>query len=133
MDGSALQTCVWRTFAGRRMKFELRIGEIGELERLTASGIGEIFFRMTTLRFKHADVRESIRLGMMGAGETEATATSLVSFYVDREPIGAHLQLAMDILTACVNGVSPEGNGDGEGATSDAPATSSPSTEPAAP
>ena len=116
------------------MKFELRIGEIGELERVAQAGIGEIYMRMTGLRFRHADIRETIRLGLMGAGEIEATATSLVGFYVDPSPIGTHLQLAADILEACVNGVPPEGNVEGETVSQgDAPATSSPSTEPLAP
>lgn len=116
-------------FAGRRRKFQLRIGEIGELERLCGAGLGEIMVRLSAHRFYLADIRETIRLGLEGGGESEPAATALVMRNVDPTPIGEHLQLAADILSAAVTGVPVEAPGKDRAAGSDdAPETSPPST-----
>lgn len=133
MSEAALSTSVQREFAGRRRRFELRIGEIGELERHCDAGIGAILVRLATMNFKASDIRETVRLGLMGGGETEAEATHLTLYYVDKRPLGDSLQLASDIVNACVNGVVDEGKEPGETERSANPATSPPSTEPVAP
>jgi hypothetical protein len=126
------RTAVYRPFAGRERKFQLRIGEIGELERLAGAGIGEIMVRLGSHRFKAADIRETIRLGLEGGGASEPEATALVMRSVDKNPLAEHLQLAADILSAAVTGI-PDSAGKDQAAGSDAPETSPPSMPPAPP
>ncbi|ATQ67733.1 MULTISPECIES: gene transfer agent family protein [Methylosinus] len=126
------QTCIHADLAGRRRKFELRLGEIGELERLCNAGIGAIYMRLVSMQWRNDDIRETIRLGLMGGGASEPDATMVVMRYIDPEPKGRHLALAASILSACIEG-APEGNAEGEGPKSDASETSPPSTKSAAP
>ncbi|ACL62057.1 gene transfer agent family protein [Methylobacterium nodulans] len=125
------RTAHYAEFAGRRRKFELRLGEIGELERRCGAGIGAIMLRLANHTFYGADVRETVRLGLIGGGEDLAGAEALMRYTVDGFPLSTHLQLAADILSAAVAGVEPEGNGETEG-RSDAPATSPSGTAPGA-
>lgn len=92
-------------FAGREYDFCLSSPEIvEELERLCRCGIGEIALRIGNLRFTKADIREPIRLGLMGAGLPAADATALVMFEVDPHPLDDNLQLAAEIVGARVWG-----------------------------
>ncbi|BDV33924.1 gene transfer agent family protein [Methylocystis iwaonis] len=126
------QTCIHLPFAGRKRKFELRIGEIGELERLCNAGIGAIYFRLVSEQWRYDDIRETIRLGLMGGGESQATAHMFVERYIDVGPKREHLAVAAKILNALIEGVDPP-KGAGERAEKSAPpATSPPSTKPAA-
>lgn len=130
------RTAVDRPFAGRTRRFQLRIGEIGELERLCGAGIGAIQLRLAGHQFRFADIREAVRLGLEGGGASEPEATGLVMRYVDRAPIAEHIQLAADILSACIAGVPEPEDEDPPGkptAERTDPATSPPSTAPAAP
>lgn len=125
-------TWIIADFAGQRRKFELRIGEIGELERLTHSGIAAILTRLVSMQWRNDDVRETIRLALIGGGTSEAGATGLALYTLDVAPKGQFLQLAADILAACINGAAPK-KADGEGTgPPETPATSSPSTGSAA-
>lgn len=122
-------------FAGRRRAFQLRIGEIGELEQVCGAGLGAVYARVATMQWRMDDLRETVRLGLIGGGATPAAAQSLVERYIDADdaPKGEALQLAADILSACINGVAAAlGKPEGEGA-SENPATSPPSTRPAPP
>ena len=127
-----MRRTVRAAFAGQDRTFRLRLGEIAELERCAGTGIGEIMMRLASHRFKQADIRDTVRLGLEGGGLPEPEATVLVMRYVDEEPLGEHLQLAADILSAAVSGV-PETPGKAEEARTSDPATSPPSTVPAPP
>lgn len=126
------KTAFAASFAGKARVFDLRIGEIEELENLCGAGIGAIFSRLATLQFRLADVRETIRLGLIGGGMPASEATFFVKRYVDREPINENIQLAADILRALFDGVKDATKDDppGEPARSDSPATSAPSSQP---
>lgn len=121
------RTAHYGPFAGEQRKFQLRLGEIGELERRCSAGIGEIMVRLGTHRFYLNDVRETVRLGLIGGGASEPESTRLVLRYVDPEPIAEHIQLAASILSACVSGVDPPKK---ETESADGPATSPASTGP---
>ena len=103
-----LATFVRRSFAGQPRKFELRIDEIGELETLRSAGIAAIFWRLCNAQFYHGDVRETVRLGLIGGGMGDADATALIGAAMDRKPIGEFLQLAADILSALINGCAED-------------------------
>jgi len=106
MGESNLTTRHVAAFAGRDRVFCLRIGEIGELETLCGSGIGAIYTRIATLQLKMADLRETIRLGLIGGGAIASEADFLVARYVDDAPLNTHLQLAADILKALFEGAA---------------------------
>jgi hypothetical protein len=132
MSEPQLHTAVYRDLAGRRRKLELRLGEIAELERLCGAGIAAVLVRLSTMQWRYDDIRETVRLGLMGGGASEPEATAIVMRALDPAPKGAHLQLAADVVNACVMGVAP-GKDEGEGAASAAPATSPPSMSSPAP
>lgn len=92
-------------FAGRERSFILRIGEVGELERLCNAGIGMIALRLSTHQFYVADVREAIRLALQGGGLGEPEATALVMSSIDENPLADHLDLAANIVQAYLNGL----------------------------
>lgn len=130
-----MTTAHFADFGGRRRKFQLRIGEIGELEQACGAGLGAVYARVATMQWRLDDLRETIRLGLIGGGASPGEAHMLVRRYVDADaaPKGGFLQLAADILMACINGVTAAaGKQEGEGTSGD-PATSPPSTKPAAP
>ena len=125
-------TALHADFAGRTLKFELRIGEIGELERRCNAGIGEIMVRLAAHRFYGHDIIEPIRLGLVGGGLSQADAETLMRFNVLGRPLAENLQLAGNILEAAVSGVPTPGKPTTEGMSDAAPATSPSSTDPAA-
>ena len=119
-------------FAGRPCRFQLRLGEMAELERLCGAGIGAIFMRLGTHQFSHRDVWDTIRLGLEGGRMSGLAASALVLRYQD-EPLMDYLPLAGRIVAAAVNGVPKDnaaGNAAAEGESPAAPATSRSSTAP---
>ncbi len=127
------RTLVTADFAGRPCRFQLRLGEMAELERLCGAGIGAIFMRLGTHQFSHRDVWDTIRLGLEGGGLSGVAASALVLRYQD-EPLMDFLPLAGRIVAAAVNGVpkaaDAAGNAATEGEGTTAPATSRSSTAP---
>lgn len=123
-------TVVDAPLCGRRRRFQLRLGEIAELERLAKAGIGEIALRLATHRFTSADIFDTIRLGLAGGGETEAGSSAIV-MTLEGQPMAPYVGLAAQIVDACINGV-PQDSGvkkaEAEGQR-ESPATSPPSTE----
>lgn len=126
------RTLVTAEFAGRPCRFQLRLGEMAELERLCGAGIGAIFMRLGAHQFTHRDVWDTIRLGLEGGGMSGIAASALVLRYQD-EPLMDYLPLAGRIVAAAVNGVPQDGaagNAAAEGEGTAAPATSRSSTAP---
>jgi hypothetical protein len=119
-------TTVRRPFAGRERDFRLRIGEIGELERICGAGIGAIAMRLAHHQFYAADVWDTLRLGLEGGGTPEIEASALLLRYKEG-PIADYIGLAGDIIGAAISGI-PVGNADAESQQS--PATSPNSTPP---
>lgn len=107
-SGDVFSTAVYRPLGGREQRFELRLGEIRELERACASGIAAVYMRVATLQFKIDDVRETIRLGLIGGGASFPEAEAIVRFSVDGRPVNGSVQLAADILRAVFEGLDPE-------------------------
>lgn len=68
--------------------FALKAKQIEELEHLTGVGIGRLTARVVTGDdFYFRDVRETIRLGLIGGGTPAVEATRLVNAYVDGQPL----------------------------------------------
>lgn len=103
---SGATTRLVRPFAGADRAFDIGvIGTIQALERACNAGMGTILARLEGAMFYHADVRETIRLGLMGAGMPEPEATALVQDNVDGRPILHQVGLAVAIMTAYAVGV----------------------------
>lgn len=98
-------THVVRPFAGRSRTFQLTLGGVEELERLCDAGIGLIYGRLESRTFWVADIRETIRLGLVGGGLDDAEASRLVIATVDPRPLVEALPLAVAIVTAYAVGV----------------------------
>jgi hypothetical protein len=71
---------------------------IVELERKTRAGIGGLCRRLFAGDFHHADVLETIRLGLIGGGETPQVAASLIAVYAANRPLAETYPLAVGIL-----------------------------------
>jgi hypothetical protein len=101
------KTAIRRPFAGQERTFDLRIGEIQTLERACDAGIFGILHRLAAHQARLADIRDTIRLGLMGGGASDAEATRLVMDAVDNRPLAEALPLAAEILSSVVNGLPP--------------------------
>ncbi|KMO40990.1 gene transfer agent family protein [Methylobacterium aquaticum] len=124
------RTMVRKFFAGRERNFQLRLGEIHELERNCSAGIGEVMARLATHRFGVNDIWEPVRLGLIGGGASALEADLTVqTYHPPHYPIAEFLSLAVEIVQGAVNGVPP-GKDETEGASAQAPGTSPSSSAP---
>jgi hypothetical protein len=69
-----------------------------ELERKTGAGIGALCRRLFAGDFKHSDVCETLRLGLIGGGTSPKEADALVAAYALRRPLSEIFPLAVAIL-----------------------------------
>jgi hypothetical protein len=111
-----------------------KIGQALELEEKCGVGISEILDRLRTGRWKVNDVRETIRLGLIGGGMTPINALGVVRRYVDDRPWGESVLVAQAVMIAAIIGVPGDvvGKDKAEGTATEANALSAPpSTAPA--
>ena len=89
-------------------RFALPAEMIIELERVTGAGIGTVCKRLFAGQFHHADILATIRLALIGGGETPQIAASLVATYAANRPLAETYPLAVSILeTAWFGRVQP--------------------------
>ena len=130
-DGSI--TLVW---GDGEHRFRLAIGQLRELQEKCDAGPAEIANRLADGRWRVNDVRETIRLGLIGGGTAPADAHRLTVRYVEERPWLESVPAAQVELMAALVGAPEEPVGKAEaaeaetGATTDA-SPSPPSTEPA--
>lgn len=86
------------------------IGPDGE-RILIPCGPFEIFERLRGHRWREADVREPIRLGLIGGGADIRDVAKLMTEFVDDQPLGPLAPLAARILHAAVFGVAGDSLG----------------------
>ena len=68
--------------------FALKAKQIEELEHVCGEGIGRICMRVFgRVDYSYKNLRETIRLGLIGGGTDAVTAKRLVETYVDGAPI----------------------------------------------
>ncbi|KQN72394.1 gene transfer agent family protein [Devosia sp. Leaf64] len=84
-------------FGDRERDFALTSPVIHELQRTTGKGIGAIIDSLR--RLSYAEITETIRLGLVGAGTKPEEAAALVTTYVPARPLAEANILAIDILT----------------------------------
>jgi Phage tail tube protein, GTA-gp10 len=98
-------TLIRRPFAGQERSFDLRIGEIQALERACSCGIFGLLMRIGSHQAYAADIRETIRLALIGGGETDAASTTLIMAEIDGRPLSEHLPLAAEIIKSVIDGL----------------------------
>jgi hypothetical protein len=97
-------------FAGDRRTFRLAIGQLRALQESCDAGPLQIYRRLLDGAWRIDDLRETLRLGLIGGGTTDATATRLVRETVDDfgTPPMELLPPARAILLAALFGVPDE-------------------------
>lgn len=89
--------------------FRLAIGELEELQEKTSVGPPVVLRRLHGGEWFVADVRETIRLGLVGGGMKATEALVLVRRYVDERPDWLNnALLARVIIEAALVGVADE-------------------------
>lgn len=82
-----------------------KIAQALELEEKCGCGVAEIFDRLRNGRWYVNDLRETIRLGLIGGGMEPVKAHGLVKRYADERPWAESLQPATIIMMAAMVGV----------------------------
>lgn len=116
-DGSGKIRIAW---ADDEHEFRLGLGELRELQDKTGAGPLELHRRIGTGVWRVDDLRETIRLGLIGGGKTPPDALKLVARYVDARPLAESVGPAARILFAAIMG--PENDPLGKMMAADDPA-----------
>jgi len=99
-------------------RFRLPIKQMEELQEICNAGPQELLTRLRTGTWKLRDIREPIRLGLIGGGDaTPAQALKLVERYVDERPLIENAAVAQAIVLAAVIGFEDDPPGESEAAT----------------
>ena len=115
-------------FGDGKHEFQLNIGELEELQEKTDAGPEELFNRILQGTWRVADIRETIRLGLKGAGMDPMKALVLTERYAGPGHLAALKGLAQNIIGASLIGAPDEDVPLGEqtaGETNHSPAESS--------
>lgn len=114
--------------------FRLPIGQLRELQEKTGIGPNELLSRLASGTWRIDDIRETIRLGLIGGGKPPISALALCERYVDARPWLENAPYARSILLAALVGVPDDPAGKAEAVEENNPMTdelaSPPSTEP---
>ena len=84
--------------------FSLGLDQLRELEERSGRGPMATFQRLAAGAWSVDEVRETIRLGLIGGGKEPAEALKLVQRYVDGQPLERSIMLAMAVLAARLSG-----------------------------
>lgn len=94
------------TWADGSHKFNIaKIKSALELEEKCDAGVAEIFQRIRENRWKINDIRETLRIGLIGGGMMPDKALTLINRYCDERPWTESLQPAVLVLMAAMVGV----------------------------
>ena len=116
-------------FGDREHDFALLIGQCVELQELTDCGLGECLSRVEQLRVK--EMKEVIRLGLVGAGMDKHEAFRLMERHVVAGELGVCGSLAFQIVAAAITGAEDEPLGESKGdGTSESPSPAESSDGP---
>lgn len=112
--------------------FRLTVPRAIELEQVCAAPFAVILQRLETGAWHVEDVRQTIRLGLIGGGTKPADAVRLVRDYVDAFPLAESWPVARAVLAGLMFGFKevPIKPGNRKAAASRKNSTPQPSTEP---
>jgi hypothetical protein len=88
--------------------FRLPWGQLAELQEKTGCGPQFLLSRLVAGSWKVEDLRETIRLGLIGGGAEPLKALDLVRRYVEQRPLLESVMPARAILTAALVGAPGE-------------------------
>jgi hypothetical protein len=126
-------------FAGDERPFRLAYKQLRELQELCTlpgdkivSGPLAIASRLGEGTWRLQDVREAIRLGLVGGGMKDGEATALVKRQIEdsEESLLDHVALARAVLFAALMGARDDPAGKSDAAEASAPAMAIPSPSP---
>lgn len=89
-------------FADGEHVFRLGIGELRELQTKTGVGPVKLFRRLAEGDWLVDDLREIVRLGLIGGGSNPPEALRLVGTYVDDRPWTETVPVAAQVLQAAL-------------------------------
>lgn len=98
-------------WADDNYSFALKIEQLIELQEKCDAGPAFVLARLQQKLWRVEDVRETIRLGLIGAGMEPRKATKLVRTWVDERPLAENVIVAEAIVAAALYG-APEGKRD---------------------
>lgn len=101
MDGSGNISFDW---GDGEQKFRLGLKQLRELQEKTGVGPEALYERIRTGQWRIVDLRETIRLGLIGAKMDEVKAANLMRSYFDDGPYLKHKPSAVAILLAALMG-----------------------------
>jgi hypothetical protein len=113
-------------------RFALRLRELEELQEKLDCGPMALFKRVKADEWRVGDLRETIRLGLIGGGQKPEQALTLVRRYVDGRPLSEATLPAMAILAAAIWGVADDqpGKSGADGQAETGPAETENSASP---
>lgn len=109
MTGEKRNAAVDLDFGGRRYRFRLAMGGLEELQELTGAGPYRCLQRLLAGEWHVQDVRDTLRIGLMGGGLTPNEAGNLTRRYVEERPDWIlNATLAIAVLSAALAGAPEE-------------------------
>lgn len=87
-------------FGDSERNFRLTPPMVLELERQTGTGIGALFRRLVAGDFRHADLTETLRLALIGAGTKPEEAAHLTRTYAADRPVAEVLPTVIGTFEA---------------------------------
>lgn len=91
-------------FGDGKHRFRLAIGELGDLEKATGLGPFELFEKFIAKRWRVGEIREVIRIGLIGGGMSKMEAVELVDEHIDDWPWVENVSIALEVLNAALAG-----------------------------
>jgi hypothetical protein len=122
MSANGTKTIVWSN--GEDTFCIAKVGLLLDLEEKCNAGVAEIMRRLEGGTWRLNDVRETVRLGLIGGGMDPVRAMVAVKSHVDGRPLAQSVLLAYEILAAALVGVPGDETGKKPGAEAVAPASS---------
>ncbi|KAA9369563.1 gene transfer agent family protein [Ochrobactrum quorumnocens] len=104
-------------FADGTHKFRLAWGQLAELQESCDAGPYIIYERLNNRTWRLNDIRETIRIGLIGGGMTPPAALTLVRRYVEERPPLETLPYAKAILSVALIGAPEENVGEPKAAS----------------
>ena len=95
-------------FAGEEYEFRMAFGDIVRLQEKRDLGPYEITTRLHAGTWRVEDIREVIRIGLIGGGMAVPQAAKLVREHVEGAPIMENLALAQIVMQAGLVGAPDE-------------------------
>lgn len=91
---------ITKDFADGAYSFRLAYGQWLELQEAVNCGPLELYVRLLQRGWRIQNIREIVRIGLIGGGQTPADALRLVKRYVEDRPLMENVQLAIEIVAA---------------------------------